>query len=375
MMILKSLLTLFRWWVVHRAHLHEGLVKIAEKHGARLLVNSRVCNIDYSTSEKVRVTTEAGANHTFDLLIGSDGANSVVRRTLFPEVKPAPPTMNSAYRAIVPYDQIRKDPVAKELIEKLTMEVWMSDKSYIITYPISAGKDFNLVLSHHTDHLVDKVEAVDMKDVRAQYEGYDPRIKRIIDMIPEVQRWPLLVTGPLKSWSSSKKNVVLMGDAAHSMVNHMAQGAATSMEDGAFLGRCIGQVVQKKLYVAQAIDIYERGRMPKAHFKQQVSFLNGAIWHLPDGPAQKARDQAMEAELEGKRSLRSPNLYGDPATVLKVYAYDAEDHADEAIFQYLKGRERMDTEKRITKETADSIMDWFLPEDYEGKQTRIEAKL
>jgi len=361
--------------VVHRAHLHEGLVKIAEKNGARLLVNSRVCNVAYSSSEKVHVTTEAGRKHTFDLLIGSDGVNSVVRRTLFPDVKPAPPTTNCAYRAIVPYEQIRKDPVAKELIDKLTMEVWMAEKSYIITYPISAGKDFNLVLSHHVDHLVDKVEAVDTKELRAQYKDYDPRIKRIIDMIPEVQRWPLLVTGPLESWSSPRKNVVLMGDAAHSMVNHMAQGAATSMEDGAFLGRCIGKVVQGKLSIAQAIEIYERARMPKAHFKQQVSFLNGAIWHLPDGPAQKARDEAMRAELEGKRMLRSPNLYGDPATVLKVYGYDAEEHADEAVFEYLKGRELMDTEKRITKRTADEIMGWFLPENYEGKQTRIEAKL
>jgi hypothetical protein len=30
------------------------------------------------------------------------------------------------------------------------------------------------------------------------------------------------------------------------MTNHMAQGAATSMEDGAFLGRTIGAVVQCK---------------------------------------------------------------------------------------------------------------------------------
>ena len=42
-----------------------------------------------------------------------------------------------------------------------------------------------------------------------------------------------MATGPLESWSSPVKNVVLMGDAARSMVNHMAQGAATSMEDGA----------------------------------------------------------------------------------------------------------------------------------------------
>ena len=56
--------------------------------------------------------------------------------------------------------------MAKELIDKLTMEVWMAGKSYIITYPISAGKDFNMVLSHHVDHLVDKVEEIDMKDLR-----------------------------------------------------------------------------------------------------------------------------------------------------------------------------------------------------------------
>ncbi len=255
------------------------------------------------------------------------------------------------------------------------MEVWMSDKSYIITYPISAGKDFNLVLSHHVDHLVEKVEEIDMKDLRKQYENYDPRIKRIVDMIPEAQRWPLLVTGPLKSWSSPMKNVVLLGDAAHSMVNHMAQGAATSMEDGAFLGKCIEQVVQGRLSLQQAVEIYEQARMPKAHFKQQVSFLNGAIWHLPNGPAQEARDEAMRLELEGKPFLRSPNLYGDPTAVLSVYAYDAEEHAESAIFRFLNGRGPMDEDKNITKEVADTFMNWFLPEEYQGKQITIKEKL
>ena len=76
-------------------------------------------------------------------------------------------------------------------------------------------------------------------------------------------------------------------DAAHSMVNHMAQGAATSMEDGAFLGRAIGAVVQGKISMKEAIGIYEKTRMPLAHVKQQVSFLNGAIWQLPEGPMQQ----------------------------------------------------------------------------------------
>lgn len=66
----------------------------------------------------------------------------------------------------------------------------------------------------------------------------------------------------------------------------MAQGAATSMEDGAFLGRVLAHVVNGNLNLEQAINIYEKTRMPLAYYKQQVSFLNGAIWHLPDGPLQ-----------------------------------------------------------------------------------------
>lgn len=231
------------------------------------------------------------------------------------------------------------------------------------------------MLSHYVGHLVDKAEDIDMKDLRKQYENYDPRIKRIVDVIPKGQRWPLLVTGPLRSWSSPQKNVVLVGDAAHSMVNHMAQGAATAMEDGAFFGRCVSQVVKCYISLAQAIEIYERGRMTKAHFKQQASFLNGAIWHLPDGPAQQARDEVMKLELDGRPVLKSANLYGDPTTILSVYAYDAEEHADSAIFEYLGGRDPVDTVKSITKATADTFMNWFLPLEYERKQINIDAKL
>lgn len=171
-----------------------------------------------------------------------------------------------------------------------------------------------------------------------------------------------MVTGPLKSWSSPQKNVVLMGDAAHSMVNHMAQGAATSMEDGAFLAKCIGAVVQGKMSFREAINLYEKERMPKAYEKQQVSFINGAIWHLPDGPEQRARDAVMAPELEGKYFIRSSNLYGDPQTVLNVYGYDAEAHADIALTKYFNnGQEPAHPETEVTPTLQAKYMGWFLP--------------
>ena len=348
------------WWVVHRAHLHQGLVEVAKKHGAEIIINSKVANVDYQSGRQVTVTTVHGMKHSFDLLVGSDGINSTVRKIIMLDVQPMPPTSNAAYRAIVPFEQIRKDPVAKELVEKLTMEVWMADKSYIISYPISAGNLFNMVLSHHRPNLVHEVEEVDIQELRDTYKDYDPRIKRIVDMVPSAQRWPLRVVGPLKSWSSPSRNVVLIGDAAHGMVNHMAQGAATSMEDGAFLAKTVGEAAKGSMTIAEAVGLYERERMPKACMKQQVSFINGAIWMFPDGPEQEARDACMAPELKGEQFIRSPNLYGDPATVLEVYGYDVEAHAESAIAAHLQRRESADPKTGVTKPLENKYMNWFI---------------
>ena len=353
------------WWVVHRAHLHQGLVEVAKKHGAEIIIDSKVANVDYQSGRQVTVTTVHGMKHSFDLLVGSDGINSTVRKIIMPDIQPMPPTSNAAYRAIVPFEQIQKDPVAKDLVEKLTMEVWMAEKSYIISYPISAGKLFNMVLSHHRPNLVHEVEEVDIQELRDTYKDYDPRIKRIVDMVPSAQRWPLRVVGPLKSWSSPSRNVVLIGDAAHGMVNHMAQGAATSMEDGAFLAKTVGEAAKGSMTIAEAVGLYERERMPKACMKQQVSFINGAIWMFPDGPAQEARDACMAPELRGEQLIRSPNLYGDPATVLEVYGYDVEAHAESAITAYLQRRESADPKTGVTKPLENKYMNWFIPNHQE----------
>ncbi|GAB7349127.1 hypothetical protein MBLNU459_g8073t1 [Dothideomycetes sp. NU459] len=362
------------WWLVHRHHLHTGLVLGARDRGVRIHVNSRVSKISQQQQQqqqqqhggpsRVRVETEAGTGHDFDLLIGADGVGSIVRRTLFPDLRPSAPTLNCAYRAIVPYEEIRKHADLRPLIEKPTMEVWMAEGAYVISYPISGGTDLNIVLSHHVNKRTEGVEDVEMEEVRRQYAGFDPRIRKIVDMIPGVQRWPLLVTEPLESWSSAEKNVVLMGDAAHSM----AQGAATSMEDGAFLGTVLSYVVQNKLSLADAIGIYERSRMPLADAKQQVSFLNGVIWHLPDGPQQEARDAAMSPELRGEPLLRSPNLYGDPVTVLSVYGYDAQEHAEREVRKYMNEQMEWRDCQGVTVRKSAEVIEWFLPD---SKRSRL----
>lgn len=138
--------------LVHRHHLHNGLVEVARANGVELIIRSRVAKFEQRRDAKVAVITEAGDTYEFDLVVGSDGVRSITRRTLFPDITPRPPTANCAYRAIVSYDDIRRDPLTRELVEDKdgnlirTMEVWMSAKGYIISYPISDAQEFNMVL-------------------------------------------------------------------------------------------------------------------------------------------------------------------------------------------------------------------------------------
>lgn len=214
-------------------HLHQGLVAAARRFDYKFHIDARIVSIQYQgTFKPVVITTQNGENFSFDMILGSDGVNGISRKILFPDVVPTPPTNTSAYRAIVPYSRLLADPETKSLVkEGISMDVWMDNGAYVIAYPISAGKNFNMVFTHHTPDPVSSVQPVELAELKEQYKNFDPRIQKDISMIDHpVQRWPLLVIGSLKSWSSDCKRVVLMGDAAHSMVNHMAQGAATTME-------------------------------------------------------------------------------------------------------------------------------------------------
>jgi salicylate hydroxylase len=384
--------------VVHRHHLHTGLAECARRHGAELFIDARVTSIDYS-SNPVKVTTEKGAEYNFDLLIGSDGLKSIVRKSLFPTVKPRAPTKNAAYRGIIPYEEVfAKVPEAKGLLGN-AIDVWGSPEGYCISncisssyfclrsliidkaYPISAGKDLNLVLSHHRPDYVEDVQEVDMNELRDFYKDYDPIIKKVIDLVPSSLRWPLMVTGPLESWSSPAKNVVLMGDAAHSMVNHMAQGAATSMEDGAFLGRVISEVIRGVITIPEAISIYEKTRMPRVWIKQQASFTAGEIYMCSTDNA-NLRDSSSIHEISSslrnvtnrespEAKYRSWNLWGYADSVPGIYAYDAEGDADNAVCQYLQNQGNVDSNTKVAKKVRDKWWSWA---SIEGRANTTPAK-
>lgn len=133
------------------------------------------------------------------------------------------------------------------------------------------------------------------------------------------------------------------------------------MEDGAFLARCIARVVDGTIRLDEAVRLYEEECMPKAHAKQQVSFINGAIWHLLDGLEQRGRDKAMEEELRvGYITAGAICMATRRRCLTCTGTIPKLAHAEAAMATYLNGgREPFDPRTGVTKTMQTKHVEWF----------------
>ena len=111
-------------------------------------------------------------------------------------------------------------------------------------------------------------------------------MRRIIGAAETCFVWALFDREPLPRWSVCR--VTLLGDACHPMYPFMGQGAAQAIEDGAALTACLLAVGDGD--PVAALRRYEQLRLPRVTRLQEMSRANKTRFHLPDGPAQEARD-------------------------------------------------------------------------------------
>jgi len=160
------------YWVVHRAHLHESLVNRMKELGGVIHVDSRVTDIDF---EARSVTTVSGKTYTADLIVGCDGLKSTTRAIfLGQEIGPAE-TPFCAYRSTVPMDLLLADPDLRPLVEKPDLSLWIGNQRHVMSYPISGGKTFNMVLSHPDSGSNPETQEELLQEMRDNYVGWDKR--------------------------------------------------------------------------------------------------------------------------------------------------------------------------------------------------------
>ena len=252
--------------------------------------------------ERVTARFENGVSVEADLLVGADGIHSRVRHLLFGPEKPRF-TGCVAWRGLVPAERI------KHLGIEVASHNWMGPDGHVVHYWVAGGRMMNVVcVAEHGDWTKESwTDRGEVADVLARYEGWHPTVRSLIGAFPETFVWALHDRAELPRWSDGR--VTLLGDACHPMLPMMAQGAAQSIEDGAALASLLQAMPGD---IGGALARYEAVRKPRATKLQQASAANRERFHLPDGPEQQKRDEAIAAS--GDRSI---------ANIGWLYAHDA----------------------------------------------------
>jgi salicylate hydroxylase len=283
-------------WVVHRADL---LAALQEAAGPVVRLGMRCTGIEQD-ADGVRVSFADGTTATAPVLVGADGAHSVVAGALGLTAEPRFSGM-CAYRALIPAA------AAPELARRPVHSLWLGPDRHLVHYPVSAGARINLVaITHEADWQAESWSAEgSVDDLAEQFTGWDPRLGELIRAAPELGRWGLFERDPLTRWVDGR--VALLGDAAHPMFPFLGQGAAQAVEDAAALAR---RLVDAGDDAPAGLRDYQAARLARATRVQQESRARGRLNDLPDGPEQRARDEHF-AELDPLR--HTGWLYGHDA--------------------------------------------------------------
>src|SRR5215213_6920039 len=109
----------------------------------------------------------------------------------------------------------------------------------------------------------------------------------------DVQRWVLRDRPALKQWS--KGRATLVGDAAHPTSPYAAYGAGMSIEDGFFLAaELAGCDVRDLAQVQRALQSYEEPRKPHTAKQVQMAWMLGKVFHHAPRPLQLIRDLVFD---------------------------------------------------------------------------------
>jgi salicylate hydroxylase len=220
------------------------------------------------TADKVQLQIENQVEEG-DALVGADGVHSVIRRGLFGQDQPQFSGV-IAWRGIVPLENLPRH------MARMVGVNWVGPGGHVVHYPLRAGKLMNFVGAlDRSDWQVESWSARGTtEEMAADFKGWHEDVHALIRNIPVPYKWALMVRPPMPRWTVGR--VTLLGDACHSMVPFLAQGAVMAIEDGFILARALSELEGD---IASRLSKYENARRERTRRAVEGSADNIARFH------------------------------------------------------------------------------------------------
>jgi 3-hydroxybenzoate 6-monooxygenase len=268
--------------VIHRGDLHSVILKAcSDNPRVELRTSSEV--VDYEQDENtVTAILANGERVRGRMLVGADGLWSNVRKRVVGNVKPRV-SGHTTYRSVIPAEAMPED------LRWNAATLWAGPKCHLVHYPLSGWKLFNLVVTYHNDAPEPVAgQPVSHDEVRRGFTHIHEKAQKIIEIGKDWKLWVLCDRDPVGNWQDGR--VVLLGDAAHPMMQYFAQGACMAMEDAVCLGIELEAATGD---VARAIASYVGKRhLRTARVQLQSRWIGEHIYH-PAGAHAELRNTIM----------------------------------------------------------------------------------
>ena len=244
--------------------------------------------------DKARVTFSSGEQIESDVVIAADGIHSELRPHVYP---PSTPVFHGviSYRGLVHSDKVPGWPMDR-------WQMWAGPSKHFMVFPVRHGEMINYVGFVPADEEMEESWSApgDPDTLRAEFEGWDPRIGTVLAQVDETFRWALYDREPMPTWTIGR--LALLGDAAHPMLPHLGQGANQAMEDGMALSIFLSEADTTD--VPTALDAFEQLRRERVSEIVLGARVNGLRSDsMLDYADLKKRDAELTAHAEFRKHL------------------------------------------------------------------------
>jgi salicylate hydroxylase len=217
--------------VIHRGDMHRVYLEACRSERDIELSVSRKALRYEDKGHSVVLHMEGGEKIEGCAVIGCDGLWSRVREQMLGDGKPRV-SGHIAYRAV-----LKREDVPEGLWQN-NVVLWAGPKTHLVHYPLRRGELYNLVAVFHSDKYDEGWDTFgDTEELNRKFSGERPEVLALLAKIEAWKMWVLCDREPVREWS--KGRVTLLGDAAHPMLQYLAQGANMATEDGVVLAECL----------------------------------------------------------------------------------------------------------------------------------------
>ena len=284
--------------VTHRHDIHGTYLNACQSNKLISLEIKREVADFVDDGERVTVTLATGEKIEGRALIGCDGLWSKIRERIVGDGKPRV-SGHIAYRAVLKRDEVPED------LWQPDMLLYAGPRTHFVQYPLRRGELYNLVAVFHSDRYVEGWNTEGDKQLLwDHFKGQQPNVLRMLERINVWRFWVLCDREPVKDWS--KGRVTLLGDAAHPMLQYLAQGACQATEDAVWLAE---KVAQQPDDLPAAFLAYQQQRYLRTARVQIMARVYGEFFHAR-GPTAELRDQMLGARTPQQAYESIDWLYG-----------------------------------------------------------------